>query len=261
MHKIRLFHKLKICILFVLAALFVLSDGAYAKTSEWARFGYIAHGCGAIDGCAYTNSLDALDASIKSGVKVVEMDFRITDDQCLVCSHDPVKGLTKDEFLSQKIEGKYTPMTAETALRHLMEAGDVYLVVDAKKANIAKIYKEIDRLCVECGGSDYRKMIIPQFYQESDLDKLKKIYNYSDYIFTTYKLPEMSVEEYEVIAMFCKKNNVGTITIPKRRVSKELIDMLKSYGLTVAVHTINDEEKHSELTELGVDVIYTDILY
>jgi len=84
----------------------------------------IAHGGGAIDNKKYTNSREAVLSSINNGFRYIELDLQYTADSQLVCmhSHEDYRKMTNTPdstrltypyFKSQKIYGKYTPITAE----------------------------------------------------------------------------------------------------------------------------------------------------
>lgn len=251
---------------------------SYAKTKipEWASTGKIAHAGGGL------NSVEALKQTLKEKRKVVELDFKFIQDGTLVCLHrwSDIGGekLDKNEFLSSKLMDEFTPMTAETALKMLIEDGNTYLVVDAKEQDIIKVYEEINRLCLEYDkqhenaeaititntttkkGRVFRKKIIPQIYQKSEYEKLKNIYNYKNWIFTVYRLNPESDKEFKSLAKFCKKNGIKTMAVPKNTITKRIVKILQKQQLTVAIHTVNSKAKQKKFYKMGVDIIYTDFL-
>ena len=77
---------------------------------------YIAHAAGAINGHTYTNSKEAILHAINQNYSYIELDLQLTKDSTLVCSHDPVDTLTTQQFLSQRISNRYTPLTLIDAL-------------------------------------------------------------------------------------------------------------------------------------------------
>jgi len=90
---------------------------------------FIAHGGGAVDGHNKTNSLEALNASYKNGFKMFELDFQLTIDNKIVAVHDPIE-VTEAEFLSQRIEDKFTPMNLEMVNHWFENHPDAILVTD-----------------------------------------------------------------------------------------------------------------------------------
>lgn len=111
---------------------------------------FIAHAGGAIDGINYTNSLEALDLSYSKGCKLFELDLVFTTDGKIVAQHGPPE-MTEAAFMSQRIEGKYTPMNMEAINRWFENHPDAVLITD--KINFPeRIYEEFlfcDRLIME----------------------------------------------------------------------------------------------------------------
>ena len=103
----------------------------------------IAHSGGEIDGYVYTNSLEALQRATERGYRYIELDLSFTSDSVLVAAHsweffnritgnshleDSAPSL--EQFTSQRIHGRYTPLTAEEINRYFMEHDSLYLVTD-----------------------------------------------------------------------------------------------------------------------------------
>jgi len=118
------------------------------KHEYWKHF--IAHAGGEIDGIIYTNSVEALDLSYSKGCRIFELDLTLTTDDKIVAKHDPPE-MSEDEFMSQLIEGKYTPMNMESIILWFTNHPDAILVTDKIK-DPQRIYNEFpfhDRLIME----------------------------------------------------------------------------------------------------------------
>ncbi len=126
---------------------------------------FIAHAGGAIDGYTYTNSLEALNSSYAAGCRLFEMDFMETSDSVLVAVHlwsefkskvgwqeindEP---LSHQEFLSQRIYERYTPMDIYAVNAWFKEHKDAMLVTDClfnKPKVFTKYFPYKDRLIME----------------------------------------------------------------------------------------------------------------
>lgn len=247
----------------IVLMIFILSDNT-VSAKDWTDSKRIIHATGGINNTPYTNSLDALKKTIKRGEKIVEIDFTFTKDGVLVCNHACQNKITLKKFQSKKVNGIYTPLTANEAIKRLVKAGNIYLVVDAKDADIKRVYKELNDLCVKQGskGKAYRKMIIPQLYKKSDYKKVKSVYPYKNYIFTMYKLIKTTPIESCVngVIKFCKKNGISVLTIEKAKVTSEIVEKANAAGIKVATHTVNDYSEYEYFKNMGVDIIYTDFL-
>jgi len=118
------------------------------KIEYWEYF--IAHAGGSIDGINYTNCLEALNLSYSKSCRLFELDIVLTTDGKIVAKHDP-PGTTEAEFMSQLIEGKYTPMNMESINEWFHKHSDAILVTD-KINDPQRIYDEFlfrDRVIME----------------------------------------------------------------------------------------------------------------
>ena len=134
----------------LIATIFVLTTSS-CKKEEYCDCGggddnvnyweyFIAHAGGAIDGILYTNCLEAMDLSYSKGCKLFELDLVLTTDGKIVARHNP-PGITEEEFMSQPIAGKYTPMNMDAINRWFQNHPDAILVTD-KINDPEKIYDE-----------------------------------------------------------------------------------------------------------------------
>lgn len=102
--------------------LFIQPDIHFSRKEQF----YIAHGGGEIEGHQKTNSKEAILNSILHDIQYIEVDLGMTSDGFLVALHDwedykritnykeiDNKPLTRNEFVNQKIHGKFTPITID----------------------------------------------------------------------------------------------------------------------------------------------------
>lgn len=103
----------------------------------------IAHAGGSIDGHVYTNSLEALQNAVANGYRYIETDLLLTSDSVLVAAHSwedynrmtgnahrGDSAMTLEQFLSQRIHGRYTPLTASMVNDFFVNDTSLYLVTD-----------------------------------------------------------------------------------------------------------------------------------
>ncbi|MFV0542740.1 MAG: hypothetical protein ACK5L8_03515 [Marinicella pacifica] len=123
---------------------------------------YIAHAGGQIDGFNYTNSLEALNLSYRKGFKKFELDIILTSDGHFVAAHDWQKWQrissfkdqippTRDEFLNQKIYGKYTAMDMTAINKWFKNHPDTLLITDKinQVESFANQFVDKNRLMME----------------------------------------------------------------------------------------------------------------
>ena len=135
----------------------MLSDSQY----------FIAHGCGEIDGYTYTNSLEALQKSIASGYRYIEIDLAMTSDSVLVCSHgfeDFPDGYipTAQEFKEHKIQGRYTTLTLDDVIQIWRQSSFVLVtdkISDTQLLNSHFNKQERQRVLVETPYKDHYRAL------------------------------------------------------------------------------------------------------
>lgn len=125
----------------------------------------IAHAGGAFENNIYTNSLEAVEGSIKEGRKFIEIDLLETTDGKYIAGHDwelvnkmvgrsGDKPMSSEEFLSAKLYGKYTPM-GEKQIVELFEKYPDWIMVTDKSRDVTKIARTFpypDRMIVQVFG-------------------------------------------------------------------------------------------------------------
>lgn len=120
---------------------------------DYVTYELIAHAGGAIDGYIYTNSYEALCKAADDGYTYIELDLQLTSDSVLISAYDweefntitdsshlsaTAPGLS--DFLSRRIHGRYTPLTASDIDAFFKEHKDLFLVTD--KISDAKLLLE-----------------------------------------------------------------------------------------------------------------------
>ena len=237
-----------------------------AATPAWARNSLVAHAGGRVKTIYKSNSVQALQQTLKSNVTSVEIDFAWTSDHRLVCAHDFTDFKTGipllDNFLNNLFSKKYKRMTAETALKMLSDSGKLYLLVDTKEENEAEVYREILRILTEMGRQDYMEKVVPQFFSKEQYEQIKEIYPFKEWIFAIYKIQdeEFTPEVAADIAHFCGENHL-TVAISQKRATDQLISLLHSEHVYIIVHTVNNGGVWNTLFKKGVRSIYTDSIY
>ena len=236
---------------------------AQPKVPAWAKGKIVAHAGGGISGTSYTNSKEALIATLDKNIKCVELDFAWTSDHKLVCAHKSTEFImgrpTEKVFLESKANGVYTHMNAETALKMLYERDKVYLIMDTQEKDGAAVYAEIKRILKAHGKYGYMKRVVPQIYKKSDYKKYRKVYKFKSGIFTLYKIKPLTANKLRSIASFCKERNL-VITISKSRFNAKRRSILKEIGVVTAVHTVNSKSIMKKLLKRGACTVYTDFV-
>ena len=215
----------------------------------------IAHAGGGIDNFSYTNSLEAINLSIKKGFKLIELDLMETSDEHFVGVNDWYKfkkdnleeenvnnkPLSLEEFKKIKILKKYTPLTTNEINNIFTENEDIILVID-KTNNFKKINTDL---------SFDKNRIIVEIFNKDDFFKAIK---------HNIKNPMLSVnsEDYNFII----ENHIKLVSAHAQEIinNKNIYEKLIKHGVKVFAFTSNDVKFINENINKTFSGIYVDFL-
>jgi glycerophosphoryl diester phosphodiesterase len=230
------------------------------------NFDTVVHAAGAIGGYAGTNSVEAVEASISRGARLIEIDILRTTDGEYVCAHDweymqnrvafaanaPVSSET---FSDYRIFNRFTPLTVDKLAEILTENPGVSVVTDTKDRD----YTSLSHIALR-----YPKLmaqIIPQVYKFDDFAAVKAM-GYKNIIVTLYAMTPKEKSDPEAVAARAKALSVYALTIPDELAAiSGYTDALRARGVRFFVHTVNDVKRAAELYAAGAAGVYSDYLY
>lgn len=211
----------------------------------------VAHAGGGIDGIAYTNSLKAINQSIRNGFKIIEIDFNLTSDSKIICFHHIYNvGFSYEIFLKLNRENYYPACDLEDIVRILYEKNTLKIISDVKFDNSVFLYN------FKQNYPALMNQIIPQVYSYQDYLYAKEL-GFNDIIITLYRYNNYN----EMISDLKKIKNPYAITLSKK--------VFYSYGgdiklihpnTRIYVHTVNKLDEYCDLKKKGISEIYTDFL-
>jgi len=252
--------------------------GERTATEILADTDIIAHGMGTIGGLRTPNCLEGFLAQYKAGVRVFEADLRLSRDGKVVLRHDwwPAnwqEGIswvhipTREEFLSKKIQGEYTPLSFRDLLLLMRMYPDICIVTDTKFTESDVFSIQFDAMLAdahELGLTYLFDRIAVQVYSGNMHTALDNIYPFPHYIYTLYQDVEApfqgTAEDFRTKAAYCKAHGIEGITMVDSLWNPAYAAIADEYGITVYVHTVNDAEEAEALLASGVDAVYSDSL-
>lgn len=162
-----------------------------------------------------------------------------------------------EEFLSWKIQGKFTSLTAEHLMRIMAENPNMYLVTDKKVGSLASIIEDLVKLC----GRDESVLsrLIIQLYTGQEKSEIQAIYPFDDdqFLLTIYQLGEWSWN----VAQICAEEGIHVIVAPYEMwIPEEDIAHLNQLGFTLYLHTVNRADMAQAAMRKGIFGFYTDNL-
>lgn len=218
---------------------------------------YIAHAGGVIDGHPYTNSREAVNASVDAGFRFIELDLHVTADNDIAALHDirrfiemtgyqgPVEDLTTRSITSLSILDRYTPLISK---------------------DINEIFAD-KRLCLVTD-----KAVPPRLLREKitiDTDRLLvEVFSYVDYVAALrngIRYPMLSLPEKRHVIRnmpFLLSGKIAIVTTKAELVREEaaMLRELRERGVTIFASPINDPDFAARHVGATLDGIYTDVL-
>lgn len=234
----------------------------------------IAHGMGSLDGETTLNCLEGFQDRYERGVRVFEVDLRLTSDQKVVLRHDWRAGWqrgvsetsipTAEEFLDKPILNKYTAMSFKDLLYLMRDYPDICVVTDTKftDAEIVKLqFEAMLQDARELGLSYLFDRMIIQVYSPLMFRVVDSLHHFPYYIYTLYYDGFSRTEEdFRERAAFCKQNKILGLTMWDYWWREDFAPIAGEYGLKIYVHTVNEPEHALTLLESGIEAVYTDEL-
>ncbi len=221
----------------------------------------VYHAGGGVDGLSYTNSREAVEATLPHG-KVLEIDFFYTADRELVCIHSwpyitgSEEPMTAEEYKDHKIFGKYTTMSAEDMLALMKEDKDLYIVIDTKEDDAVSVIRDLMDLAGN--EADVVDRFIIQLYEKGVKARLLEVYPFAEenFLFTCYKYGTDPTQ----ILRICMEEGISVVTVEYGTWSADTIDLFTQKGILIFEHTVNRPDHVQKALDRGVYGVYTDFL-
>ena len=271
----------------VTTALENLKTLADDTTAFYCKYHVICHSGGRIEGCDYTNSLEAWKESYAKGNRLMDADMSFTRDGHLVLKHEwndnleqtnvPMKDsrlitdpngskrylLSKDTivdyktFKSTSIFHRFTPMTVDDMLDFMDSHPDIYVATDFKGSDVLKGYQSL------VVAAKRKKMvleldrIIVSLYDFKLFQKVKQIYPFKNIVMRQYIYEP---HNYSELAKFCVDNGIHVVNISKCYVNDPGVKLLMSEGIHVFVAVVDDLGEYKRLRAEGFSGCVSNII-
>lgn len=245
----------------IVTAIALLLTACNSREQEW-NPKIIAHAGGGINGDIYTNSLEALTNSIAKGYKYIEFDLLFTADSVLVATHSweeynalceqPQRGdsaPTLSEFLSQRIMGKYTPLTARQINSIFESDSTLFLVTD----------KTSDPDIIEKYFSNIKERTIVEAFSYEDYSELNRLGYHKVLYSCLAKDISEGVIKHIILYPFFKGEKIEWMSLHTSALDHYLFKMIDIFSnYKAALFTVNDKESVPQKHRKNIEYIYTD---
>ncbi len=209
----------------------------------------------------YLNCGEPLEKYLAEGQKLVEIDFMLTSDGYVVCTHwfehtpySKKNRPTLAEFMSYEIGGKYKAMSFEGLIEILQKYPQARIVFDSKEDDIIEILSVMCTVAENKGLDIYSRFVI-QIYGADDYYNVKARFpEFAEYWFTNYKA---SYPFTKMLKLFEDKEDITTYVICKESWCCYALCMLNT-DKNIAVHTENLSANSKFYCARGVTYVYAD---
>ena len=229
---------------------------------------------GDIDDINVLNFLESFESKYEKGVRIFEVDLRMTSDMHVVLRHDWRSGWqdgisesavpTLEEFLSAPLLGQYTPLSFRDLLQLMAEHPDICIITDTKFTDAEVVTMQFNAMlqdAEELGLSYLFDRMIIQVYNSMMFETVDSIHHFPHYIYTLYSVGfECTEEAFEEIAAFCQCNGIAGVTMWHYWWDAAYAPIAEQYNISVYAHTVNDVSKARTLLSEGISSVYTDTL-
>ena len=214
---------------------------------------YIMHGGGDIDGrYENSNSLEAVNESLRQGNLMLEIDLAWTADGELVCAHDVPDGMTRSEFLSTNIYGELTPMDLGTLANFMRTHPGMRVVPDIKSRNFDGL-KVIREQC-----SDLLDRFLPYVTRRYDYNSIREL-GFPNMIFTTYQMTWEERQDVTGIVQFARNHDIVAIALSfdDFALTGKYLSAARAEGVPIILDTVNSAETMANYVLQGADGFFT----
>ena len=230
----------------------------------------MVHACGKIDEYEYTNSVDALENSLKKGGRYIEVDLSLTKDKRVVCVHKWDKDtfeslgiaycteeLSYDEFMNSKYYNKYSTMDLKTIIDYLKKYEDLYVMLDVTKnlddEDTTKIYELIVNGFKE--NKELFKRVVIEGGSIEMFEAINSIYDFPNkhYYLTGKVINEESIDE--ILEYIKNDGHFVGVSSHKKNVRVDIIRKVHELGIPYITYPITEPDEALKYFNFGVDIV------
>lgn len=211
----------------------------------------ITHAGGGLQGINYLNCSEAMDFYYKKGNRVFEYDVQRSLDNEFVLAHSAVEK-SKVDFLMEKIDCRFSPMTLEKVVDFLVEHEDVVVVLDCKFDKLTPVTEYLASRVPNCA----KGQIVIQVFKEQDVIDIRSVCDFKILYVCMYDA------DYEMIASQCLKYNIGAVSISHKALQERIgWEIFLNANICVFAYTVNKIEDYEKLRDNGITGVFSDFLY
>jgi len=166
-----------------------------------------------------------------------------------------------EKYKNEKVFNKYTPLTTQDFLRLMSDHQDIYFITHTQHEFTKDIYSIFTQLVQE--AMDIDKTILDRFvlqvYDEYMLDIAMSVYPFKCANLLQYE-GYLNNQPFMNNIDTCLKTGIKTVTLPVKRLNKEIIEKFNSFGISVCTYfELYGEDDIVIYKDMGVEVFCVDL--
>ena len=232
------------------------------RGDEWfAKYHFISHRGGIIQGRLSTDSREAWELSYKRGNRIIDADLEFTSDNQPVLRHGWTEELEQgqepnpmsyEDFMNTPILRKYHPMDLADMIRFMQSHTDLYVAVDSKQ-DVIKTFSAIVNGAKRLNSESVLDRIIVSLYNFQDVESAKSVYPFKNFALRQYYWNNILHNWYK-LAEFCLKNDIRAVNIFDYVIDSdpEGVKILTSKGIHVFAAVVNSLSQLEKYKSLGI---------
>ncbi len=225
------------------------------------------------------NTIEGLRRSLEGGVRLVELDVRLSSDGVLLAADGWNDGLRKKlglelthelplaarEFLAEKYYGHFPTATLEELLKVALEYSGCQCIFDIGKPGDELADETLNAIkCLLEKYPDAGKSVLIRIQRRGVADKVKTILQGVPMIMNYSKNLDTVEESVKSYIKFCKKYKTKKIIVSTEAVSEELCRLFAEEGIAVyvfAAKSMGEMISYFEMGATAVGMDYLDVAY
>ncbi len=221
------------------------------KNEFFERINIITHAGGGMSGLSYLNCEQGFEYYYALGNRVFEYDVEMTDDEKYALAHN-IDSCSLNQYLTRKIDYRFTPMTIEKSLDKLIDNEDIIVIYDCKFGNL-KDFALFVKNYVKSEKALSRVVI--QVFNESDIEQVRSVFNFQMLYVCMFNA------DYTEMVNCCIRHKIGAVSISSKAIKErngwDIFDKMNIYSF---VYTVNSVTEFKELKSKGIDGVFSDFL-
>lgn len=232
---------------------------------------FLAHSLGGYKKYKYLNAEEGLKNSIACGYRYFEVDFKLTEDDEIVCTHgwsradcektgmlyhSDFSHMTREKFLAQKVHGMET-MDVNKLYSYMVQYPDFYWELDLHTLSYKKSVHMAQKILEAFHHNETAlEHCLVQVNSMDMYHAIDSVYHFKYYQYNV----KNAIERLDEFIDFCQQNQICAMALKKAFATEEVIGKIRNANLALLVFTVDNKKTAEHLLALGANTICTNFI-